>query len=58
MLRTFVAIKIKFGSAITNLPKSIEFTVDLVNLFGFGWKCFVKALLEGGGLQFGRISRV
>lgn len=58
LLGTFVAFKIKFGSAITYVPKSIKLIVDLVDFIFLGWKCLVEALLEGRWLQFGRIRRL
>ena len=58
LLGTFVAFKIKFGSAITYVPKSIKLIVDLIDLICLGWKCLVEALLEGRWLQFGRIRRL
>jgi hypothetical protein len=58
LLGTFAAIKIEFRGAISNLPKSIELIVNLVNLLGLGWKCFVEALLERRRFQLGIIRRV
>lgn len=58
LLGTFIAIEIEFGSFVTTLPESIELTVDLIDLSGLMGKCFVEALPEGRGLQFGWICRV